>query len=228
VEDLVKPMAWHYTTGTAAVAIMRGFTIRPATAGIEATEEPVVWFSTNPHWEHSANKSLKDPDGRVRRLGFAETVSVGRGAGRFGMPVEKLTPWPAIAQAAHMAPEMARALEKAAVAMGADAREWYRILGSVGTADCVFEYLEGDVWRNFLEEINRVVATLPPDDSVPGSLTLVEQNVCAEFARHIAREILRNKSPPSSSPVAPPRHGLGDGLKKFGRSLARAFRRTSR
>ena len=223
----MKPMAWHYTTGTAAVAIMRGFTIRPATAGIEATEEPVVWFSTNPHWEHSANKSLKDPDGRVRRLGFAETVSVGRGAGRFGMPVEKLTPWPAIAQAAHIAPAMARALEKAAVVMGADAREWYGILGSVGTANCVFEYLDGDVWRNFLEEINRVLATLQPDDSVPGPTIFVEQNVCTEFARHIAREILRDKSPPSPSPVATPRHGLGDALKRLGRALGRVFGRTS-
>jgi hypothetical protein len=89
LEDLVKPMAWHYTTGTAA---------------------------------HSANKSLKGPGGHVRRLGFAETVGVGRGAGRFGMPVEKLTPWPAIAQAAHIAPKMARALEQAAVLMGANAR----------------------------------------------------------------------------------------------------------
>jgi hypothetical protein len=224
----VKPMAWHYTTGTAAVGIMRDFTIRPATAGIAATEEAVVWFSTNPHWEHSANKSLKGPGGRVRRLGFADTVSVGRGAGRFGMPVEKLTPWPAIAQAAHIAPAMARALEKAAVVMGADAREWYGILGSVGTANCVFEYLDGDVWRNFLEEINRVLATLQPDDSVPGPLTLVEQNVCAEFARHIAREILRNKSPPSPLQAATQRRSIGDSVRKFGRSLARAFGRTSR
>ena len=221
-------MAWHYTTGTAAVGIMRSFTIRPATAGIEATEEPVVWFSTNPHWEHSANKSLKGPDGRVRRLGFAETVSVGRGAGRFGMPVEKLTPWPAIAQAAHIAPEMTRALEKAAVVMGADAKEWYGILGSVKTRDCVFEYLDGDVWRNFLEEVNRVLATLQPDDSVPGPLTLIEQNVCAEFAHHVAKEILRTKYPSSPSRVATQRHRLSNSLRKFGRSLARTFGRSSR
>jgi hypothetical protein len=125
-------------------------------------------------------------------------------------------------------PEMARALEKAAVLMGADAREWYGILGSVGTADCVFEYLDGDVWRNFLEEVNRVLATLQPDDSVPGPTIFVEQNVCAEFARHIAREFARNNSQTSPSPVATPRHGLGDFLKKWGRSLARAFGRTSR
>lgn len=47
-------MAWHYTTGIAAVDIMRSVTIRPATGGIAATEKPVVWFSTNPHWEHAA------------------------------------------------------------------------------------------------------------------------------------------------------------------------------
>jgi hypothetical protein len=228
LEEFVHRMAWHHTTGTAAVRIMADFTIRPATAGIPATEEPVVWFSVNPRWERSANKSLKGPDGSIRRLGFAETVSVGRGAGRFGLPVDKLIPWPAIAEAAHIAPKMVRALEQAAVVMGGDTNEWYRILGSVGTADCVFEYLDGDVWRNFLEEVNRVLATLPPDDSVPGPTILVEQNICAEFAHQVAGEFPRNKSQTSPSPVPMKRRSLGDSLKKLAHSWSRPFGRSPR
>ena len=67
---------WHYTTGHRFVEIVRSGEIIPATANVPAHERPVVWFSTDPHWEPTANKALKDNnDGSIRDLSREETAT---------------------------------------------------------------------------------------------------------------------------------------------------------
>ena len=48
---------WHYTTAWKLDRILEAGVIRPATAGIAAGEQPVVWFSSRPTWEPTASKS---------------------------------------------------------------------------------------------------------------------------------------------------------------------------
>jgi hypothetical protein len=153
METPVTQTAWHYTTGALALQIIRDGVIRPATAGIPAGERPVVWFSTQPHWEQTANKLLKQQDGTLRSLSFEETIAHGGGGGRFGLPLDRLLPWPELALAANIGPQSVRALERAAQLLGADCAYWYGSVTPVATSDCEVECLENGTWCNFFESV---------------------------------------------------------------------------
>lgn len=71
--------AWHYTTGEKFEQIVRSGFLLAATAHIEPNERPVVWFSTNQHWEGTALKGQRQPDGSTRWLSMDETCLAGRG-----------------------------------------------------------------------------------------------------------------------------------------------------
>jgi hypothetical protein len=51
---------YHYTTASRLLGILHDRRIKPATAGIDKGERPVVWLSRAPNWEETANKSLMD------------------------------------------------------------------------------------------------------------------------------------------------------------------------
>lgn len=51
---------WHYTTFQAFKKILNDKEIRPANKGVYGSELPAVWFSTNPEWEETARKAIRD------------------------------------------------------------------------------------------------------------------------------------------------------------------------
>jgi hypothetical protein len=51
-----KHIIWHYTNGATIEAILASGIIDVSSAGIGKGERPAAWFSTNPHWDASANK----------------------------------------------------------------------------------------------------------------------------------------------------------------------------
>ena len=51
---------WHYTVHQKYQKIIATDEIRPATKNIDYNEKPVVWFSTNPDWEETVRKPIRD------------------------------------------------------------------------------------------------------------------------------------------------------------------------
>ena len=52
---------WHYTIHQKYQKIIATGVIKQATENIDYYEKPVVWFSTNPDWEETVRKPIRDP-----------------------------------------------------------------------------------------------------------------------------------------------------------------------
>ena len=141
-----RKIAWHYTINKRAVLILKDGFIRPATAYVPADEIPIVWFSTNQNWEPTANKALINDSGHATSLTMQETIQVGGGGWRFGMPTEKLIYYRKAIQAANISAGTARGLEQAARDVGSNPTWWWGAIEPVNVSDCIVERLEGDTW----------------------------------------------------------------------------------
>lgn len=71
---------WHYTIVQYLPSIIADGEIKLATEYVWEGR-PVVWFSTNPRWEETANKSWES-NGVIRFLDKDETEQVGQGLAR--------------------------------------------------------------------------------------------------------------------------------------------------
>ena len=139
-------LAWHYTVSIRAAGILSAGELRPSTAFVPASEIPIVWFSTRQHWEPTANKALQNADGHRVPLDFDETIEYGGGGWRFGVAVDQLTPWRRLKLAAHISPDMAAGLVRAAKRCGADPSFWYGSLKPVRMSVCLIERLTDGRW----------------------------------------------------------------------------------
>lgn len=81
-------MLWHYTVGIRLASILADGLIRPAIAGVRSHERPGVWFSADPVWEPTANKSIADAHGRILLGDKASTEHFGRGLYRIAVAPE--------------------------------------------------------------------------------------------------------------------------------------------
>jgi hypothetical protein len=146
VSDEKVKLAWHYTVGVRMAEILKAQELRPATAGVPQGEIPVVWFSTRPFWEPTANKSLQNDQGEIVRLGFEQTIEHGGGGWRFGVPTALLLPWRELKIAARIAPQWVRGLKQTAKKIGSDPMHWYGSIQPVPIDTCTIERLDGDAW----------------------------------------------------------------------------------
>lgn len=85
----MKGSIWHYTIGTRMKMILRDRLIKLATANVPAGERPVVWFSTNPAWEETANKGIMTEAGN--RVGLTKQETAERGKGLYRIAVSSDT-----------------------------------------------------------------------------------------------------------------------------------------
>jgi len=140
--------AWHYTTAAKLAAILRSGQLRPATAGVPASERPVVWFSTEPDWEPTACKMAFVPSRGLIRLNRDQTAALGGGLARIGIDAAILVGWPALARRANIHPEIVRELESGGHAQGAHPERWYGYIGTISASDprLRWEVLSGGVW----------------------------------------------------------------------------------
>ena len=105
--------------------IIRDGLIKPATAGIDPGEKPLVWFSSNSVWEQTANKGIRSLSGGRRSLSFTEMVYMG-GLCRIGVAAETAPlSWKQLRSTGAIRPATARALERVADRNGASRLEWY-------------------------------------------------------------------------------------------------------
>jgi hypothetical protein len=78
---------WHYTTGDHLPSIIGEWTIRTASAAVRHGERPIVWFSTNAHWEQSARKGIYDAcTGSTHTASMDEIHERANGLYRIGAP----------------------------------------------------------------------------------------------------------------------------------------------
>ena len=124
----VSNVLWHYTTadGRHFGSIVSDGELKPTTVHVEEGEErPALWFSTEPHWEPTAQSVIVGPDGTSRWATFDEMVSK-IGVIRFGVSPEAVPhSWASFRQMGGMPAAAADALEQAARAEGAHPGNWY-------------------------------------------------------------------------------------------------------
>jgi len=144
----VSDVLWHYTTADDRHfgSIVADGVLKPnAVSAEEEGERPALWFSTEPHWERSAQSVIVGPDGTPRWATFDEMVSK-IGVIRFGVSPE-VAPhsWVSFRQMGAMPAATADALEQAARAEGAHPGNWYATFESVPSSEwtAVQQYVDG-------------------------------------------------------------------------------------
>ena len=103
-------LAWHYKTLRKFPLILESGALVPTDIGVKPPEKPILWFSLNPYWEHTASKAMHDANGNRRRLTMSETFSVGGGLVRFGYEVKNLHLGEALRRKASMSASVWRSL----------------------------------------------------------------------------------------------------------------------
>ena len=117
---------WHYTTGSRFKQILESGVIRPATKFVPAGERPVVWFSTEPVWEPTANKMRQNRDGSFISQDMTQTAEGCEGLVRIGvLPQTAPHDWRAFKQLSGISAKMAEGLYNVAKLQNARPGHWY-------------------------------------------------------------------------------------------------------
>lgn len=139
--------AWHYTIGERLPAIFESGELRPSDHYIKKGEKPILWFSTNPHFEPTALKGGLSADGSYRGLSVKETEQEGGGLFRFGVSLDRVTSWPRIGSLAGMKTKIKKSLEVVGIRQGASPRQWYGSLDPIPIHEMRLEWLsDGGDW----------------------------------------------------------------------------------
>lgn len=147
---------WHYTTHAALEGIFDQGVIRLANKFVVEKEMPAVWFSSNPEWEETVRKSIKDT-GTGKEIGpFSRDDLLQHGF----MPVRlelnpehinngiQLVGWKKYKQISGISKKFAKSLEKTALDWGSNPKEWRASFKPVPIVDNCFipECWNGEEW----------------------------------------------------------------------------------
>ncbi len=140
-------LRYHYTVGQWIKAIIGEGIIRPATQWVPKGERPIVWFSSNPDWEQTANKGWLQ-NGVAITLTKEQTRKHAGGLFRIGV-LNETAPysWQKLRFLSKMHPAAADRLEEDARERGSNPNEWYGTFHAV-TRDkwLVVEELTDEGW----------------------------------------------------------------------------------
>jgi len=115
---------WHYTVGVRLRSILKDQMIEFATTGIRTGERPVVWATTSPKWEPTANKAI-NRDGHNVFLDKRETTTHGEGLYRIEvMPEAVPYGWDEYKRLSNIDERMAKGLARVAREQGSNYRDW--------------------------------------------------------------------------------------------------------
>lgn len=74
---------YHYTTNLSLQGVLKDGVIKKSFENVPKKRMRAVWFSTNPFWEETANKSVLDmTTGKIRSGDKFDTYNVGNGLAR--------------------------------------------------------------------------------------------------------------------------------------------------
>ena len=149
----VDKRLWHYTVTRRLAKIIETGKITVASPGIDPKELPGVWFSSNPDFEQTAKKEIRDKSsGAVQHKATREEMF------RAGFPpvrIEIITDkvraydWQTYKKISGISEEAATRWEEAGIKEGADPSEWYVSLQPVAlVGGCRFpiEIWNGQQW----------------------------------------------------------------------------------
>lgn len=135
-------MLFHYAPCSRLNEIVNSGHLRPSNAGAPS-ENPLLWFSSNQHWEPTATKVLNTPYG-LKALSFQEQASQ-FGCIRFGIGDEdmRLMPWRQACDSGGIRRDARRAMVLYGHKRGAKPGHWFAVCMTVALADLTFE-----IWRD--------------------------------------------------------------------------------
>lgn len=135
-----KHMVWHYTTGHNLQTIIDDGYLDPK-ASVTNGERPILWFSSNQHYEPTAAKATERG-----KLTPQQTHDMGGGTVRFGVLRSSLCPWPKIGRRAGIPANEISLLEQSGEAQGANPKQWLGTLKKIRVADCIVEVFSEGGW----------------------------------------------------------------------------------
>ena len=117
---------YHYTTVSHLVSILEDRQLDPSKTVTLKKERPVVWLTTKPDWEKTANKMVGGSDGTVRRGTKQDTHVLGGGLIRIEVkPEGPLYTWKQWKKRSGVSKRYVKPLEDIAKDEGANpAKEW--------------------------------------------------------------------------------------------------------
>ena len=144
----MNDVLWHYAPWEYLGEIITSGCLKVSNAGA-SRERPLLWFSTNQHWEPTATKFLRTAEGLVK-LTFDEQAAY-YGCIRFGLmdPDTRLLHWRDACRAAGTPRQLRRKLERAGTELGANPSHWFAVATNVPLGDLLFQVWLGEMgWRN--------------------------------------------------------------------------------
>jgi len=146
---------WHYTVGNCLTSILKDGIIKPADTFVPEDQRPIVWFSTAPDWEYTANKAWRNPDGVIIPLTRKGTAKYGGGLVRIGVaPYTAPYNWGALKQLSPIPPRLAKSLRRTAERDGADPKDWW------GT----FDPVPRSQWISIQRHVDGQWVDIPPEE----------------------------------------------------------------
>lgn len=148
-----NPTVWHYTTLTSLHGIIEDGRINPATTGVPKGERPACWFSRHTVYEPTAQKLIADPKtGRVWSTRSIQELARYDTPVRLGVSnVEQFINWREFKRVSGVTARMARGLERAAAACGANPAMWLASFDPVPLAqvETIEVWAPGHGWQMF-------------------------------------------------------------------------------
>jgi hypothetical protein len=137
---------FHYAPWIRLPDIAESGRLMPSNAGGAPHEPPLLWFSSNPVWEPTANKSIM-VNGTSHEMTFEQQQQT-IGCIRFRLPASdrRLMGWEAACSFAGIPPRERQALEIAGQQRGASHEHWFAVAEPVPLHEVQLEVLL-DQWH---------------------------------------------------------------------------------
>ncbi len=147
---------FHYTVYQVLQEILESGEIKTTAILIGKKEKPAVWFSSNPDWEESANKPVRNIKTRKLSRPLSRNGLLKKGFPPVRIEVEPTLPflnWGEFKRKSGISKRMARGLEIVARRDGAKPEEWLALFSPVGAEHWLaIEIWDGKRWVDMLSE----------------------------------------------------------------------------
>ena len=139
-------IVWHYTTVQRLNLIAQSGVIQPSAPTRERSEKPVVWFSSKPDWDATANLVVTTANQTRRHASTDETIIVGGGLARIGVSAD-LAPydWKHYKKLSGVSPRRAKAMYDRATMVGSRPSWWRVSLEAVPRSG----WQSVEIWNDF-------------------------------------------------------------------------------
>lgn len=141
-------LIWHYTTGQHLTPILGSGELRVSEWEKKNGVKPAaLWLSTNPIWEHTATKLVKQ-HGQIIEI-TKEEQHVNFGLIRFAIEFKKdqLCTWARYKHKSNTPSEVYKNMERQGIKQGANPLEWFASFKNIPLTECIIiEKWNGTTW----------------------------------------------------------------------------------